>query len=359
MLRNQDNDQDQVIAEHKLCSEYTWREAYVALRSTYTNKRFMRHDNFDDLLERRFPNFLEDYLGIKDFSANQTQAFLEQLKKQKFIYLYTFKQMLPEEAEVLIPGFNSIIGILKVDGEYGSVLDIYKQMKTMLEDGLPLSKASLCRMLNISKSSTNAIAEFLYRRDLEYTELVAKAKSYVVQKQRLETKNDPDALELFEQKEREYEDILSSKEEKRQGVKALAERKHIVVDGHGVIKRKPVMMDEGKRPAQKKHQAFDVPSFLKDMPSMKKTKAAENSADQVTETNNLNTTTITTETNSPVATTQQAPVPTKKASQYTQQALFSRTADQRNEAATINNHQNKKRLNENTSELSVSKRRKT
>jgi len=357
MLRTQENDQDQALSQHKLCTEYTWREAHVALKSKHTNKRFTRHDVFDDLLESRFPNFLEDYLGIKDFSANQTQLFLEQLKKQKFHYLYVFKQMRPEEAEVLIPGFDRIIGFVQNDGDYDKVLDIYKQMKTMLEDGLPLSKASLSRMLGLNNKS-NAISNFLRRRDLEYTELVAKAKVYVVQKQKLEVKNDPSALELLEQKEHQYEGMLSTIDEKRGGKRALAERKHVEVV-EGVVTQKPHMVSGAKKPAQIKHQAFEVPSFLKAMPSMRKSKVAENTTDQVTETNNLGTTTITTTvTNSPILTTQQAPIPATKTSQYTQQTLFSRTADQRNEAATIKN-QNKKRLNENEPLLVVSKRRKT
>jgi len=367
MLRNQDNDQDndqdqdqdQIIAQHKLRSEYTWREAHVALRSAYTYKKFTRNDKFDDLLESRFPNFLEDYLGIKDFSADQIQLLLEQLKKQKFHYLYVFKQMPPEEAEVLIPGFDNKIGIVSNDGDYDTVLNMYRQMKTMLTDGLPLSKASLSRMIGLCEHAT-AIDKFLRLRDLEYSELAAKAKNYVIQKQKLEVKNDTYALGILEQKERQYEDMLGIKEEKRHGTKALAERKHVVVDG-GIVKKKPPIVPGAKKLTPNKHQAFDVPSFLRAMPSMRKTKAAENTTNQVTETNNLSTTTLTTtETSSPVAVIQQAPIPTKKTSQYTQQALFSRTADQRNGIVTIN-YQNKKRGNENTtSEQSVeSKRRKT
>jgi hypothetical protein len=315
MLHNQMTDPHKTDT-HKTCSEYTWREAQEALTSAFTNKRFTRIEIFDELLEQRFPDLFERYLKVKNFSRNKTTSFLKQLKKEKYPYLFVFKQIKPEHAKIIIPEFDNIIGRITNDGSYQSVLDIYNVMKMMCSDGIKVSKSSLRRWFGIGADSHNAIDRFLQSRGLSYEVLLGRINYYLAKKQEYEEKNDNRALKKLDQEERGYEAALDKKEIKRSGNRAFAERTYLDKQAleQGIIHKKvPIAKMPVQNKSQSTSQPIIIPDALREMTSIKKTKPVNNT---------------TTVTRSPVEDAiRQDPVPATKTSQYTQQTLFGRTVN--------------------------------
>jgi hypothetical protein len=275
MLHNQ-------AVKKKVCTEYTWEEAHAALTTAYSDKTFMRPHRFDSLLARRFPDLSKRYLEINDFSQNQINAFLDNLKEEKFAYLFVFKKLSSEQVKIVIPEWNEVIGTRNNFGNYESVLDIYIRIKEMRKDGLTASRTSLLRWFNLTTRNADTFNKFLGLRGLSYDKLWNKANVYLVNKEKYEKNHNQAALDQLEQGELDYEAALQELEKKWYSKEGITEKRHLDEEGKGKVS--VAMLGKRKVPPS---TSLNVPGALKEIPSIKKTKIPAENAITTTQTTEI------------------------------------------------------------------------